>query len=79
LTVQELTDNFLLKWFVESRVRILDGLEEFVTTSDLAGNGVGRGLQDSMPQRLRILLMYSSCDAETAPEASRVYFTDRYQ
>jgi len=37
---------------------------------------VGRGLQDSMPQRLRILLMYSSCDAETAPEASRVYFTE---
>ena len=30
LTIQELTDDFL-KLFVESRVRILDGLEEFVT------------------------------------------------
>ena len=29
LTIQELTDDFL-KLFVESRVRILDGLEEFV-------------------------------------------------
>jgi hypothetical protein len=56
LTIQELTDDFL-KLFVESRVRILDGLEEFVTTSDLAGNGMGRGLQDSMPHRFRILLM----------------------
>ena len=56
LTIPDLTDDFL-KLFVESRVRILDGLEEFVTTSDLAGDGMGRGLQDSMPQRFRILLM----------------------
>jgi hypothetical protein len=56
LTIQELTDDFLTL-FVESRVRIFDGLEEFVKTSDLAGNGMGRGLQDSMPQRFRILLM----------------------
>ena len=56
LTIQELTDDFLTL-FVESRVRIFDGLEEFVKTSDLAGNGMGRGLQDSMPERFRILLM----------------------
>ena len=50
MTVQEVTDDFL-KLFVENRVRILDGLEEFVnTTTDLAGKGVGRGWQDSMPQ-----------------------------
>jgi hypothetical protein len=29
------------------------------------------------PSFLRILLMDSSCDVETAPEASQVYFTDR--
>jgi hypothetical protein len=37
LTVQELTDDFL-KLFVENRVRILDGLEEFVKHD----NGFGR-------------------------------------
>jgi len=48
LTIQELTDDFL-KLFVESRVRILDGLEEFVTTSDLAGDGMGRGFRIPCP------------------------------
>ena len=79
LTIQELTDDFL-KLLVENGTGFLMGLRSSLSTiSDLAGKGVGRGLQDSMPQRLRILLMYVSCDAETAPEASRVYFTDRYQ
>jgi hypothetical protein len=50
-----LTDDFL-KLFVEDRVRILYRLEKFAKYDmDLAGKGVGRGLQDSMPACLRIL------------------------
>ena len=75
LTIQELTDDFL-KLFVESRVRILDGLEEFVK-HDIGFGWKWNGQRFSGFSS--ILLMYSSCKAETAPDGDFVYVTDKYQ
>jgi hypothetical protein len=68
-----LTDD-LLKLFVENRVRILDALEEFVK-NDI---GFGRNLGGKRFGGFHAPA-FENLDAERAPEASRVYFTDRYQ
>jgi hypothetical protein len=49
-------------------------------SSSLPEHGIFVGLQSDMCQRARSLLMYSSCDARTAPVmGSRSYCVSRYQ